>query len=210
MRYADRAAAGRQLAPAVARALTGPDTIVLGLARGGVPVAYEVARCLRLPLDVLIVRKVGLPGQEELAAGAMAGGDVLVLNPEIAARCDELELERAIERERGELIRRERAYRRTGAAVELAGREVVLVDDGLATGASMRAGLRILAARRVARTVAATPIGSRQTCGELGRFADAVVCLRAPRRLFAVGNWYDDFAPTTDDQVRALLHASGS
>jgi putative phosphoribosyl transferase len=206
-RFADRMAAGRELATLLERYADRPDTVVLGLARGGLPVAVEVARALRLPLDVFLVRKLGVPGHEELAMGAIASGGVRVLNQDVldrvAATPEEIDAIGA--RERSELERRERTYRNGGEPVEVTDRTAILIDDGLATGASMRAAVEALKQRGAAEIVVAVPIAPPSTCAELEREADAVVCTSTPEPFGAVGAWYDDFTEVTDDDVRRIL-----
>jgi predicted phosphoribosyltransferase len=189
-----------------------PDTrLVLGLARGGVPVAGEVARILAAPLDVFLVRKLGVPGHEELAMGAIASGGARVLNGPVIERLgvSAEEVEAVTRAEDGVLRRRERAYRGDLApvAVAVAGVTVIVVDDGLATGASMRAALAALRGQEPAAVVVAVPVGSPETCRALRAEADDVLCVRMPDRFVAVGQAYDDFSPTTDDEVRAVLDA---
>jgi predicted phosphoribosyltransferase len=181
--------------------------LVLALPRGGVPVAFEVARALHAPLDVFLVRKLGVPGREELAMGALATGGVTVLDPALieALNIPEALVKAVVARERKELARRERAYRDDRPAPDVRGRTVLLVDDGLATGATMRAAVAALRKRQPARVVVAVPLGSRSACAELGEEADAVVCARTPEPFGAVGLWYDDFSQTSDDEVRDLL-----
>lgn len=205
MAFRDRADAGRALAACV-DPLAGPDTVVLGLARGGVPVAAEVARALHAPLDVYLVRKLGVPRRPELAMGAIAGG-VRVLNQAVldtygVAPAD---VDAVVEREAAELARRETAYRAGRAPIDVAGRVVVVVDDGLATGASMKAAVQALRLARPRRVVVAVPVGAPETCAELAAVADEVVCLHAPRRFLAVGQWYDDFTQTSDEEIARLL-----
>jgi len=181
--------------------------LVLGLPRGGVPVAGEVARILATPLDVFLVRKLGVPGQEELAMGAIASGGTLVLNEPVIERLGVSagEVEAVTRSETGILAARERAYRDDRPPLAVAGATVILVDDGLATGASMRAAIRGLGQQGPAAMVIAVPVGSPQTCRALRAEADEVVCVRMPDRFMAVGQAYDDFSPTTDDEVRAVL-----
>ncbi len=183
------------------------DVIVLGLPRGGVPVAYEVARRLRVPLDVFIVRKLGMPGFEELAAGAIASGGVRVLNEEVfraLPNADEI-IELITEREKEELKRREDSYRGDRPAPELRDRVVILVDDGLATGATMHAAVKALRQRGAARIVVAVPVGPAETCREFEGEADEIICAIAPQFFHAVGQYYEDFAQTSDEEVRELL-----
>lgn len=212
MRFLDRVDAGRQLAERLHGLAGRDDLVVLGLPRGGVPVAAEVAHALRAPLDALIVRKLGVPGHEEFAMGAIAEGGVEVTD---ARTLETLGLSRAAvarvaEDERFELARRERAYRGGRTPAALAGRTVIVVDDGLATGATMRAAVEAIRAQRPARTIVAVPVAPPEVAAELGRFAEEVVCLATPSPFFAVGAWYDDFTPTTDGEVRALLAAPAS
>jgi predicted phosphoribosyltransferase len=209
-RFADRADAGRRLAPFVAQALEGMPrdaVVVLALPRGGVAVAVEVAAALGAPLDVLLVRKLGVPGHEELAFGAIASGGVRVLNAEIvaAAALGPGTVAEVIAAERTELARRERAYRGDRAPLDVAGRTVVVVDDGLATGATMRAALAALRHMGARRIVAAAPVGTQDACAALAVRADAVVCPLIPRRFSAVGAWYSTFDPVDDDAVTTLL-----
>jgi putative phosphoribosyl transferase len=187
-----------------------PDPrVVLGLPRGGVPVAGEVARILAAPLDVFLVRKLGVPGQEELAMGAIASGGVRVLNQAVIERLGVTpeEVEAVARSEAAVLTRRERAYRHDRPPLALAGATVIVVDDGLATGASMRAALHAVRALGPAAVIVGVPVGSPDTCRALSEEADEVVCVRTPERFLAVGQAYDDFSPTTDDQVRAVLEA---
>lgn len=206
-RYADRTDAGRELARHLLPLAGRPDVLVLALPRGGVPVAYEVARALDAPLDVFLVRKLGVPGHEELAFGAIASGGARVLNDDILsvlALPDDLVAE-VTRREERELARRERLYRGVRPAPPIAGRIAVLVDDGLATGSSMRAAVEAVRAHGPARTVVAVPIAPPATCEALRAEADEVVCAATPEPFHAVGAWYRDFSQTTDEEVRALL-----
>lgn len=208
MLFRDRREAGRRLATALEAYRGQEDVVVLGLARGGLPVAFEVAQALDLPLDVFAVRKLGAPGQEELAMGAIATGGLRVLNEDVVQALG-LELpaiERAVERETIELERRERIYRGDRAPLSLAGKTVVLVDDGLATGASMEVAVDAARTHDPAAVVVAVPTGPPSTCARLRGIADAVVCLDTPRGFFAVGQWYEDFRQTTDEEIIALLH----
>lgn len=206
MRFSNREDAGRQLADLV-EGQVGPGAIVLALPRGGVPVAAEVAQRLQAPLDVLLVRKLGVPGHEELAMGAIASGGVRVFNEDLLAQLgiDPAEMEQVRQAEQQELQRRERLYRGDRPLPELEGREVVLVDDGLATGASMRAALMALRQYRPRRIIVAVPVAPPETVAELEGEVDQVVCLLAPEVFYGVGAWYDDFTQTTDEEVRALL-----
>lgn len=205
--FHDRHDAGRQLARALHRYAEAPDLLVLGLPRGGVPVAFEVARAFDGPLDIFMVRKLGVPGQEELAMGAIATGDVLVWNDIVL---DQVQLSRGqidavIARERVELERREIAYRGDRPHPRVRGRSIILIDDGLATGASMRAAAAALREQEPRRLVVAVPVAARETCDEFRSEVDDVVCAATPEPFFAVGLWYEDFSPTSDDDVRALL-----
>ncbi len=183
------------------------DVLVLALPRGGVPVAFEVARALEAPLDVFLVRKLGVPGREELAMGAIATAGVRLLNDEVVQRLriPARVIDRVAAVELAELERREREYRDGRPPPEVAGRTVILVDDGLATGASMRAAVVALRQRHPARIVVAVPIASPATCREFRDLVDQVVCARTPEPFHAVGHWYEDFSQTSDDEVRELL-----
>jgi putative phosphoribosyl transferase len=205
--FRDRTEAGRRLAEKLTTYANRVGVIVLALPRGGVPVGYEVAHALGLPLDVLIVRKLGMPGHEELAMGAIASGDVRVLNDEVVWRVPnpDAAIRMATNRERYELERRELEYRDGRPAPELRGRTVILVDDGLATGSSMRAAVAALRERGVAKLIVAVPVGSQETCVKLRTEVDEVICLSAPRAFRAVGQFYKDFAQTSDQEVRELL-----
>lgn len=210
--YADRADAGRALAKALARLRALPDVIVLGLPRGGVPVAYEVAAALELPLDVLVVRKLGLPQQPELAMGAIASGGALVVNDEVVrylgGRAGAFEAVRA--REQAELERRERDYRGARPPLTVSGLTAILVDDGLATGATMEAAVRALQSLGAHRVVVAVPVASAQARERIETVADEVVCLATPEFFSAVGQWYADFGQTEDEEVRELLARAGA
>src|SRR5437588_646934 len=205
--FPDRAEAGRVLGLKLSKYAGRDDVIVLGLPRGGVPVAYEVAQALRVPLDVFIVRKLGVPGFEELAVGAIASGGVRVLNEDVARafpNADEI-VESVTARETAELERREQSYRDGRPAPELAGKTVVLVDDGLATGATMRAAVKALRQREVAKIVVAAPVGAPETCREFEDEVDEIVCAMAPEYFQAVGQYYEDFSQTSDEEVHELL-----
>jgi predicted phosphoribosyltransferase len=183
-----------------------PDVLVLGLPRGGVPVAYEVAVALRAPMDLFIVRKLGVPGREELAMGAIASGGIRVLNDEVvrALAIPAHVIDSVAGSEMRELERRENAYRGGREAPFLESRCLILVDDGLATGSSMRAAVRAAQTRRPSRIVVGVPVGAPETCNELRAEVDEVVCPATPARFSAVGLWYDDFSQTTDEQVKLL------
>jgi putative phosphoribosyl transferase len=209
--FQDRREAGRVLGELVASLPDLNDAVVLGLVRGGVPVAFEVARACGLPLDILVVRKLGVPGQEELAMGAIASGGGVVLNEQIVRswNVSEKKLEQVIERERQQIDRREALYRRELPALEIAGRAVVLVDDGLATGASMRAAIRAVNGR-ARRVIVAVPVGAKSTCEELAHAVDKVVCSLVPEPLDAVSLFYREFGATADEEVIALLREAGT
>ncbi|RIH86656.1 phosphoribosyltransferase [Calidithermus roseus] len=209
-RFKDRYEAGRELARSLSRYAHRPDVWVLGLPRGGVPVAYEVARALGAPLDVLIVRKLGVPGHEELAMGAIAPAGVRVVNQELLEQL-EIEpqrLEQVERRERAELERRQQAYRGKRPFPDLSGKIVILVDDGLATGASMRAAVLAVRAMNPARIVVAVPVAPPDTCEALLEVADEVKALRQPEPFRAVGLWYEQFPQTSDEEVQDLLRRS--
>jgi putative phosphoribosyl transferase len=209
-RFRNRREAGRLLAAKLAKYAKHPDMLVLALPRGGVPVAYEVARALGAPLDVFLVRKLGVPGHEELAMGAIASGGVRVLSEDVVRelRTPPDVIETVAAAEERELLRREHEYRGDAPTPDVRGKTVILVDDGLATGASMRAAVTALRAQGPARTVVAVPVAASSTCKELRRAADDVVCAFTPEPFFAVGQWYQDFSQTTDEEVRELLHAA--
>jgi predicted phosphoribosyltransferase len=210
--FRDRTDAGRQLASLLASYAGRADVVVLGLPRGGVPVAAAVATRLQAPLDVFVVRKLGVPGHDELAMGAIASGGVRVLNRGVISDLNipDEEIERVTERESDELHRRITAYRQDRLSPQLAGKVVIVVDDGLATGSTMRAAVAALRSLGPSRIVVAVPVGSPITCADLADEADEVVCARTPRLFHAVGQWYDDFLPTTDDEIRDLLAESGA
>jgi predicted phosphoribosyltransferase len=183
------------------------DVVVLALPRGGVPVGYEVAQALHAPLDVFVVRKLGTPGQEELAMGALATGGVTVLNREViqALGIPQETIDAVVAREQPELERREREYRDGRAAVDVQGRTVILVDDGLATGSSMRVAAKALRKESAAQIAVAVPVASRSTCAEFETEVDKIICATTPEPFWAVGQWYRNFSQTTDEEVRALL-----
>lgn len=210
MLFRDRRHAGRILADLLVRYAHQPDVTVLALPRGGVPVGFEVARALVAPLDVFIVRKLGVPGYEELAMGAIASGGTIVLNDELVRdlRIPSDIIQAVAERERQELDRREREYRDDLPPPVVAGCITILVDDGLATGASMRAAAVALRGRKPARIVVAVPVAAPSTCGEFRAEVDEIVCAQSPEPFYGVGYWYEDFEQTTDDEVRDLLRQS--
>ena len=202
--FRDRSEAGGKLAERLAN--YSPD-LVLALPRGGVPVAFEVAKALGAPLDVLLVRKLGAPGHEELAMGAIASGGVRVLNHDVvrSLHVSEHEIAAAVEREEGELQRRERLYRGERLYPKVEGRSVILIDDGVATGATMRAAIVALRQQNPKRIVAAVPVGALDTCELLRHEADEVVCVATPEPFYGVGRWYTMFPQTSDEEVRELL-----
>jgi predicted phosphoribosyltransferase len=206
--FADRREAGRELATLLqARQLT-QGVVVLALPRGGVPVAYEIARALGATLDVFLVRKLGTPGHSELAMGAIASGGTRVMNEEVvqALRIPQRDIEEVAAREQAELERRELAYRRGRPLPSLADHTVILVDDGLATGSTMKAAVQAVKQHAPSRVIVAVPVGAPETCRALGALADEVVCARMPEAFSAVGQWYRDFSQTTDEEVIELLN----
>jgi len=207
MRFRDRSDAGRQLAEKLMAYADRTDVIVLALPRGGVPVGFEVAQALHAPLDVFLVRKLGLPGHEELAMGALAMGGVRVLNEEVVGtlRIPEDVIDEVTAQQQRELKRRECAYRDDRPPPDVQGRTVILVDDGLATGSTMRAAIAALRQLGPARIIVAVPVGAPQTCAEFTQEADETICAHTPERFHAVGLWYDDFSQTTDEEVCYLL-----
>jgi putative phosphoribosyl transferase len=207
VRFRDRAEAGRLLAERLRRYSGRDDVVVLALPRGGVPVAYEVAKALGAPLGVFVVRKIGVPGHEELAMGAIASGGVLVLDESIvrALGLDRAQLERSIASELRELERREAAYGESGDALDLEGKTVILVDDGLATGSTMRAATEAVRRLSPVRVIVAVPVASQETCDQFRDVGDEIVCDVTPKPFLAVGLWYDDFTQTSDEEVRDLL-----
>jgi putative phosphoribosyl transferase len=211
-RFADRRDAGRALAGALHHYAHRNGVVVLALPRGGVPVAVEVARVLGAPLDVFVVRKLGAPGRPELAMGAIASGGIRVLNARVVDwyRPSPEELQRVTEVEQRELERRELAYRGHRDRVPIAGRIVILVDDGLATGASMRAAVQAVRALAPSQVVVAVPVGAPDSCRSIAMDADEVVCVERPASFEAVGSWYRDFSQTTDEEVRELLAAQAA
>jgi predicted phosphoribosyltransferase len=206
--FEDRRHAGVELAKRLSKLKGRIDLVVLALPRGGVPVAYEVARVLEAPLDVFLVRKLGLPGHPELAMGAIASGGVRVLNEDVVAwfRIPEAVVDAVAQEEQVELERRERTYRDGRAPIDLHGRTVLLIDDGLATGSTMKAAVEAVRAYAPSRIVVAVPVGSPDTCHDFAELADEIVCARAPDRFAAVGQWYRDFEQTSDQEVRDLLN----
>ena len=211
MRFRNRSEAGHLLAGTLDRYKGQNDLLVLALPRGGVPVAYEVAKALNAPLDVFIVRKLGVPGHEELAMGAIASGGVRALNRSVIEQLNisQSAIDAAATREGEELQRRERLYRGGKPSPDIAGRTVILVDDGLATGATTKAAVAALRQQNPAKIVVAVPLAPADTCDELQRLADEVVCAVTPELFWAVGQWYEDFDQTTDAEVTELIrHAA--
>ncbi|MDT7751740.1 MAG: hypothetical protein QOD96_5402 [Pseudonocardiales bacterium] len=210
--FRDRRDAGRAVAGLLEHYRAQPDVVVLGLPRGGVPVAYEVARALSAPLDVFVVRKLGVPGQEEVAMGAIASGGVVVINDDVVRGlgiASEV-LQRVAEQEGRELLRRQQAYRDGRPMPELADKTVILVDDGLATGSSMQAAIIALREHKPRRIVVAVPAAPKSTCEELSAIVDEVICATTPAPFLAVGAWYWDFSQVTDEEVRDLLRAAAT
>ena len=207
MLFTNRSEAGRWLAERLKAYAQRPDVIVLGLPRGGVPVAYELARALDAPLDVFLVRKLGLPGQEELAMGAIASGGVRVLNDDVvgALGVPAHVIDDVARKEEQELRRREQAYRGARPMPDLRGRVVILVDDGLATGSTMRAAVRAVKQMQPARVVVAVPVAAASTRDDMAEEVDEIVCATPPEPFLAVGRWYEDFSQTSDDEVHDLL-----
>jgi len=209
MQFADRRQAGQVLAAQLARYRDDPDVVVLGLPRGGVPVAFEVAQALHAPLDVFIVRKLGLPGHEEFAMGAIATGDVMVMNPDVEAfQVPQAAVDAVVARERSELARRETLYRGNRAPRALERRIAILVDDGLATGSTMMAAATAVRQQHPKRVVVAVPVAAADTCRAFRDEVDDVVCAATPEPFRAVGLWYRDFSQVTDAEVHALLGAA--
>lgn len=208
--YLDREDAGRKLAAALDKYQGQEDVTVFGLPRGGVPVAFEVARQLKAPLDILIVRKIGVPGQPELAMGAVASGGVVIRNEHVirAVGIGPDRFDAAVGAARDELAEREASLRGAKPSVEVADKAVIVVDDGMATGSTMRAAVEALRTMEPKRIVIAVPVGAPEVVDQLGTVADEVVCLLTPRNLVAVGAWYRHFGQTTEEEVRRLLDAS--
>lgn len=205
--FRDRREAGQRLAANLKAYAGRDDIVVLALPRGGVPVAYEVAEALGAPLDVFVVRKIGLPWHEELAMGALASGGVRLLNEEIIDlyRVDRKEVDRVMRREEAELERREHLYRGDRPFPDLRNKTVILVDDGLATGSTMRVAVEALRKEGPARIIVAVPVAAAETCEAFRDVADDIVCAITPEPFYAVGLWYEDFSQTTDDEVHQLL-----
>jgi predicted phosphoribosyltransferase len=210
--FADRIDAGQKLAERLRHYANRDDVIVLGLPRGGVPVANEVAHALNAPLDIILVRKLGVPGHEELAMGAIATGGTIIINSEVLDALPGVErfLESVAAREKLELRRREEAYRGNRAPPEIKGKTVILIDDGLATGASMRAAVQALRAQRAGHIVVAVPVAPPETCETIRHEVDEVICLLTPEPFHAVSLWYRDMSQTTDEEVKSLLENSSA
>jgi len=210
--FRDRAAAGRLLAEKLAAYAGRTDVLVLALPRGGVPVAFEVARALKAPLDVCVVRKLGVPGHDELAMGAIASGGAWVLNDDVvqALNIPGHLIKDVAERELGELHRRERIYRGGRPPLEVRGRTVILVDDGLATGSTMRAAVAAVRRLEPAGIIVAVPTAAPSTCAEFSHEVDNCICVITPDPFYSVGIWYEDFSQTTDEEVRDLLERAAA
>lgn len=212
MLFRDRFDAGRFLASKLRQFANRPDTIVLALPRGGVPVGFEVAKALNVPLDVFVVRKLGVPGYEELAMGAIASGGIRVLNEDVvrAAGIPQKTIVAVAAEEERELQRRERDYRDGRPPVAVEGRTVILVDDGLATGSSMRVAVLALKKKGPAEIIVAVPVGAPATCAEFESEVDQAICAITPEPFLSVGQWYEDFSQTSDEDVRDLLKRAAS
>ncbi len=208
--FADRAEAGKMLAEVLVDYAERTDVLVLALPRGGVPVAYEVAQTLTVPMDLWLVRKLGVPGQEELAMGAIAGNDTCILNRDIISvlNIDRATIDAVIVKEQAELERRNRLYRQGRSSPDIKGKTIIIIDDGLATGATMRAAIASLRQAGAAKIIAAVPVGAASTCGKVEQDADELVCLYTPEPFYGVGQWYSDFSQTSDESVLALLESA--
>jgi putative phosphoribosyl transferase len=211
MLFKDRKDAGQQLAKELTK-YARSDAIVLALPRGGVPVAFEIALALNAVLDVFLVRKLGVPGHEELAMGAIASGGIRVMNPEVVTslHISEAAIEQVAEQEQQELERRQHLYRDDLPAPNARERTVILIDDGLATGATMRVAVKALQQQQPARLVVGVPVSSPETCQEFESEVDEIICAQTPRPFYSVGLWYDNFSQTTDEEVRELLDRAAS
>lgn len=206
--FKNRSEAGRFLAEKLRGYKNDPNVVVLALPRGGVPVAFEVAEALKAPLDIFVVRKLGVPGYDELAMGAIASGGIRVLNSRVVDYLDipDETIERVAQREKGELQRRERLYRGTHPIIDVRGRTVIIVDDGMATGSTMRAAVSALRQQKPKEVIVAVPVGDRETCESFAKEVDTIcICAITPEPLDGVGLWYRDFEQTSDEEVRQLL-----
>jgi putative phosphoribosyl transferase len=208
MLFKDRADAGRRLSSRLSQFAGRDSTLVLALPRGGVPVGFEIARALASPLDVLVVRKLGAPGQEELAMGAIASGGILLINSDIvhALHISRQQVDERVAKEQQELERREHLYRGDRGALDIRGHTVILVDDGVATGSTMRVAISAVRQQNPTSVIVAVPVASNSLCQQLEKEADGVVCLYTPVDFYAVGQWYRSFTQTSDDEVRDLLN----
>lgn len=208
--YRDRREAGQVLSQHVSEQIDANNAVVLALPRGGVPVGFEIAQAIGAPLDVFVVRKLGVPMQPELAMGAIASGDIELLNEPLVARLGITaeEIDEVVAQERAELLRREAAYRGNRPVIAIHARIAILVDDGLATGSTMRAAIAAVRKHEPGRVVVAVPVGATDTCMMLARHVDTLICPLQPRRLRAIGEWYEDFSQTTDEEVRKYLVAA--
>lgn len=211
-RYKDRVQAGQYLAKMLRQYAKDPDTVVLGLPRGGVIVAYEVARELQLSLDIFVVRKLGVPGYEELAMGAIASGGIRVMNGDVLRMINisQSDIEAAVKKEEKELERREKAYRENRPGLDVKSKNIILVDDGLATGATMRAAVAALYKQHPRKIIIAVPTASPETCEAFRSKVDDIVCAMTPTPFHAVGEWYEDFPQNTDEEVQHLLRAANN
>ncbi|HEX9144173.1 MAG TPA: phosphoribosyltransferase [Candidatus Binatia bacterium] len=208
--FRDRTEAGQLLAQKLIRYKDQPGVVVLGLARGGMPVAFEVAKGLHTPLDVFVVRKLGVPGQKELAMGATASGKVRVLNDSIinALGISPATIETVAAKEEEEIEQRERLYRGARPSIEVENKKIILIDDGLATGSTMRAAVLALRRQHPASVIVAVPVAALSTCEDLKQEVDEIVCLLTPENFFAVGQWYEDFSQITDEEVQEILRSA--
>jgi predicted phosphoribosyltransferase len=212
MIYRDRIDAGKQLAARLSDYVNRDDVLVLALPRGGVPVAHEVAKALHAPLDIFLVRKLGVPGHEELAMGAISTGGVRVINADVVdyLRIPARVVDAVVDTELRELARRERLYRGARKEPDVSGKTAILVDDGLATGSTMRAAVEALRQQHPARIVVAVPVSAPETCDEYRMGVDEIICAQTPEFFMGVGKWYSDFSQTTDEEVREILARSES
>lgn len=210
--FKNRTEAGQKLAEALYEYKGAKNTLVLGLPRGGVPVAFEVAKELSLPLDILLVRKLGVPGHEELAMGAIAWGNINYINRNVIRhlKISEISVNRVMEKEKENLARLNNLYRGHRSAPEVQKRTVIIIDDGIATGATMRVAIAVMHKAKARRIVVAAPVGSESTCKELEHDADDVICVYTPEPFYGVGQWYSDFSQTSDEEVQRLLLTSSN